>query len=401
MSQLAILRSNRQFQSIALSQMLTIFGSSLLMPVLPVYLKLQGFSDTKIGILMGVAALGALVVRPWCGKAVDSRGSRPVLLFGQALTAIGVAAYFWTVNFLPLLFVRFFQGVALAFHGTASVTFASSVETPQRTAGAIALYTVFTMVGLGVATSGAPFVFEMVGFYNLVGIGLVCVLAASGIMSLRAKTIPPVASGRKTSFMSVLRTKEVLAPTVCLFASNFAYMTAFTFVPLTALSEGIPFTNFFVAFMIAVVGARLSVNHLVARAGIVRLATVSSIINVLAEILVAIVVNPWSLAVAGCFIGIGFGMIFPILTVYVVQHNSPANKGAALSALSGAGDVGNALGASVLGVIADLFGYPALFAAAAALVLLCTWHFYTSLAAKPAQTQREKGCAKCTEHPGP
>ena len=380
MSQLYILRNNQQFQSIAFSQMLTVFGSSLLMPVLPVYLKLQGFSDTKIGILMGVAALGALIVRPWCGRSVDVKGSRPVLLFGQALTAIGVAAFYWTVNFLPLLLLRFFQGVAMAFYGTASVTFASSVETPNNTASAIALFTVFTMVGLGAATSSAPFVFNLVGFYNLVSIGLICIIAAAGIMSLRAKTIPPVSSGRQRSFMSVLRTKDVLAPTICLFASNFAYMTTFTFVPLTALSEGVQFTSFFVAFMIAVVFARLSVNQLVNRIGIIKLATVSSLINVLGAGVVAAMVNPLTLAAAGCFIGIGFGLIYPILTVYVVQHISQANRGAALSALSGAGDIGNALGASVLGVVADLFGYRALFASAAVLVILCTWYFYTALA---------------------
>jgi len=221
MSQLTIFRSNRQFQTIALSQMLTTFGSNLLIPVLPVYLKLQGFSDTKIGILMGVTALGALVIRPWCGKMVDKRGSRPVLLFGQTLTAFGVMAYFWASSFLPLLFLRFFQGIALAFYGTASVTFASSVETPEKTAGAIALYTVFTMVGMSIATSSAPFIFDSMGFHSLVGLGLITTLSAFWVMISRGKTIPPVAGGKRAPFLTVLRTKEVLAPTVCLFASKF------------------------------------------------------------------------------------------------------------------------------------------------------------------------------------
>lgn len=391
MSQLDILRSNQQFQAIALTQTLTVFGSSLIMPVLPVYLKLQGFTDTLIGILMGIAALGALVVRPWCGRMVDSKGSRSVLLFGQLLTAIGVAAYFWTINVVPLLLLRFFQGVAMAFAGTGSVTFASSVETPERTAGAIALYTVFTMIGLSVATSSAPLLFGVVGFKPLVGFGLTTVIAASAVMLYLGKPIPPVRGGQRQSFLNVLRTKEVLAPTVCLFASNFVYMTSFTFVPLIALSEGLSFSGFFITFMVAVVGARLSVNLLVSRVGTEYLATGANIINALGVALVAIVPNPFTLAASGCFIGVGFGLIFPILTVYVVQHNNQANKGAALSALSGAGDVGNALGASVLGAIADLYGYQALFASAAVVVLLCTWYFYTSLMAGYGsnQTQQE------------
>jgi MFS family permease len=385
MSQLSLFYSNQQFQTVALSQMLTTFGSNLLIPVLPIYLKLQGFSDTKIGILMGIAALGALIVRPWCGKLVDSRGSRPVLLFGQALTAFGVAAYFLVSAFLPLLLLRFFQGMAMAFYGTASVTFASSVESSDKIAAAIALYTVFTMVGLGIATSGAPLLFGILGFKSLTGVGLAAILFAAGIMSFRGKTIAPAAGKQRAPFLAVLRAKEVLAPTICLFASNFACMTMFTFVPLLALSKSMPFSGFFISFMLAVVATRLSVNQLAYRIRTVILATLASLINALGVILVAAYISPATLIAAGSCIGIGFGLIFPVMTVYVVQHSHPANKGAALSILTGAGDVGNALGASVLGIVADIFGYQALFAASAVVVLLCTWHFYASLAA-PAET---------------
>ena len=387
MSQLSILRSNRQFQTIALTQTLTVFGSNLLIPVLPVFLKLQGFSDTKIGILMGITALGALIVRPWCGRTVDKQGSRPVLLFGQTLTAIGIGAYFWSTSFLPLLLLRFFQGIAQAFYGTAAVTFASSVETPANTAGAIALYTVFTMIGMSLATSSAPFIFGSIGFHNLLGLGLAMIVAGIGIMLIRGKAIPPVAGGLRVPFMDVLKSREVAAPAVCLFASNFSCVTAFTFVPLIALSLAIPFSSFFIGFMVAVVSARLLVNSLTAYAGPVSLATSSSLLNILGVVLVAVYTTPVTLAVAGCLIGIGFGLIFPLLAVYVVQHTSPANKGAALSIITGAGDVGNALGASVLGVVAEFFGYRALFLASGAVVLLCTWYFYNSLKSAAAEIE--------------
>lgn len=390
MSQLMIFRSNRQFQSVALSQMLTGFGSNLIVPVLPVYLKLQGFSDSQIGILMGIAALGALLVRPWCGSMIDNKGSRPVLLFGQLLTGLGVAAYFFAASFLPLLFLRFFQGIAMAFFGTASVTFASSVETPENTASAIALYTVFTMVGFSVATSCAPLLYHVVSFQTLAGAGLAFIGAAAALMLTRSKSIPPLSGTERTPFLEVLRTREVLAPTVCLFASNFACMTAFTFVPLIALSQSISFSGFFIAFMVAVVGARLSVHSLSSRTSAETLATASSLVNVMGVAVVAIYTAPITLIFAGILIGVGFGLIFPLLTVYVVQHNSPANKGAALSILTGAGDIGNALGASVLGIVADLFGYRVLFATAAVIVLACTWHFYASLVASGVKTQTEQ-----------
>lgn len=380
MSQLQIFTHNKQFQNIALTQLLTVFSSSLIIPVLPVYLKIQGFSESEIGLLMGVTAVGALVVRPWCGSLVDTRGSRPAILFGQALTGIGIAAYFWVITFIPLLIVRFFQGTAMAFYGTGAVTFASGVETPANTAGAISLYTVFTMVGAGIATSSAPLLFDAVGFYPLVGLGLITLVTAVGIMLGRARHIPPYASGERAPFLTVLKSKKVLAPTVCLFASNFAYMTTFTFVPLIALAKSISsYSIFFIAFMAAVVAARMGVHYLNSMASAEKIATVSNLLNALSVLILAIHTSAITMALSGILVGIGFGLIFPSLAVYVVQNSDPANKGTALSILSAAGDVGNALAASVLGVIAEFFGYSALFFAATVVVLVCTYHFYVSL----------------------
>ncbi|HAK73065.1 MAG TPA: MFS transporter, partial [Sporomusaceae bacterium] len=138
MSVLVQLFSNRQFQSIAFVQMLTVFSTNLLAPILPVHFKLQGLSESEIGFIMGIVSLGALVVRPWSGMSVDLRGSRWTNLFGQILTLIGIAAFVWTTSFWPLLLLRFYQGIAMAFYGTGSITFASCVETPENTSAAIA-----------------------------------------------------------------------------------------------------------------------------------------------------------------------------------------------------------------------------------------------------------------------
>lgn len=56
--------SNHQFLGIAFVQMLTVFSTNILAPVLPVHLKLTGMSESEIGFVMGIVSLGALLVRP-------------------------------------------------------------------------------------------------------------------------------------------------------------------------------------------------------------------------------------------------------------------------------------------------------------------------------------------------
>ena len=176
----------------------------------------------------------------------------------------------------------------------------------------------------------------------------------------------------------------VWAPTVCLFASNFAFSTLFTFVPLYAMSESVSgYSTFYICFAIAVIFTRLAVQSLTQAFSAEMVATVASALNILSALVVIIKPSPWTFGISGILVGLGFGVIFPALTVYVIQRIPPAVKGTALSILTAAGDVGNALGAAILGIVAEWFGFRWVFAAAALVVLLCARYFYVTLVNGP------------------
>lgn len=380
MSLLPSLFANRQFQIIVLVQALMVFSNNMLNPVLPVYFHSVGLSESQIGLAMGIVSLGALLLRPWCGMSADVRGSRFTLLVGQALSCSGIAAYLWVTGFWPLLLLRFYQGIAMSFYGTGAVTFASTVGTRENATAAIAYFSLFTMIGLGIGTSAGPFVYQAAGFTPLIAVSLTAIFCATAALWFGTKPAPTRAGEVRAPFRAVLAAKIVLAPSVCLFASNFALGTMFTFVPLLALASGIgAFSVFFVAFSLAVVLARLGVQTVNEWLGPVKTSVFASLLNAASALLLAVAPSPAVFAVAGVLVGFGFGTIYPTLAGYLVQNVKEANKGSALSILSGAGDIGNALGASVLGVVAQAFGFTAVFAAAAAVILACAIYFRTAL----------------------
>ena len=380
MSVLQQIFTNRQFLAIAFVQMMTVFSTNLLNPVLPVYFKVQGLSEAEIGLIMGVVSLGALLVRPWTGKSVDVRGSRPTVLFGQMLSISGIAAYFWAAGFWPLLLLRFYQGVAMAFYGTGTITFASCVETKENTSSAIAYFSLFTMIGLGAGASAAPLLYQSMGFFPVVDMGIAAAAIAIVVMWFYTAPLPVCESEQRVPFRAVLTQKQVLAPSVCLFASNFALGTAFTFVPLLALELKIAnLSLFFMAFSVAVVGARIWVRQLNSWWSPEKTSVYASLLNMCSALLLALIPSVLTFGIAGIMIGLGFGIIYPTLAGYIVQRVHEANKGTALSILSGAGDIGNALGAAALGVVAQVLGFPAVFASAAVVILLCTVYFHTAL----------------------
>ena len=57
MSMLLRLLSNQQFQTISVTQLLIVFSVTLLSPVLPVYFKMQGMTESQIGLIIGISSL--------------------------------------------------------------------------------------------------------------------------------------------------------------------------------------------------------------------------------------------------------------------------------------------------------------------------------------------------------
>lgn len=372
--------SNRQFQNIAISHFAVVFGTTLPMPVLSVFLQNQGFSESQIGLIMGVTALSALLVRPWVGFRADTKGSRSVILTGQLLFFISTIGYLPASLFIHFFLLRMLFGIGSAAYGTGAVTFASCIGTGEANTNAIAMYTLVTMLGLGLSMSMAQIIFDLFGFYVLVITSLCCVIFAFGIMKLRAAEISSCSSNTRSSFLQVLKTPAVLATMYSQFAASFAFSALFTFIPLASLAENISFYSlFFIAFAVFVICSRFFVRRINDLLGLEKTVYASSIAMLISILLFFTGISPTSLLLGGILFGTGFGVIFPTLVLLLVRRIKENNRGTGLSVLTAASDIGNALSAASLGLIAEHYGYPSLFLVLIIILLCGNYGFFTAL----------------------
>lgn len=374
-----IIFTNRQFQSITVSHLNTTLGMNLLVPILPVFLQSRGFAETQIGLIMGVTAASALVIRPWVGSQTDIKGSRPVILIGQLLLILSTIGYWWAATFWSFFMLRLLFGVAIAFYGTGAVTFASSIGSGETNSSAIAMYTLTTMLGVGIGMSIAQIAFDNLGFNPLIGISFFLTGTAFAVMKLRSRPIKlGTGSSTKVPFMTVLKSKVVLAAIVCQFSTNFTGGAVFTFLPLASLEQGVHFFSlFFIAFAVSVINSRFFVQKINGRFGLEKSAICACMTMLISVILPLIQISPPVLIIAGLLFGFGFGIVFPSLVLFLVRRIDKNNRGTSLSILIAAGDVGNALSTTLLGGIAEHLGYTALFLTTAAILAVCTYSFYS------------------------
>lgn len=372
---------NKQFQNIAFSHLNTTLGMCLLVPILPVFLQDRGFAETQIGVIMGATAMSALLVRPWIGLQVDSKGSRPVILIGQLLLILSTIGYWLSTSFLAFFVLRLLYGVGQAFYGTGAVTFASSIGSGDSNSNSIAMYTLTTMFGLGISMSVAQVAFDNLGFNALVGISVILIGVAFSVMKWRSQPIKLAASNAAgTPFKDVLTSNIVFAATLCQFAASFSFSAVLTFIPLAAIEQGLHFYSlFFIAFAIAVISSRFFVQRINQILGLVNATVYASITMLLSILLLLINISPIILISSGILFGLGFGIVYPTLVLLLVERIHPTNRGTALGIMIAAGDIGNALSTAILGGVAEYLGYAALFSATALLLALCTYYFYATI----------------------
>ena len=86
----------RNFIVISLVNLFVFFSFQMIFPVLPVYVKKLGGTDTLVGVVMGISTVSPVIVRPVTGLLLDNYGKKPVLMFFLSFT------YGSIIGFLPL-----------------------------------------------------------------------------------------------------------------------------------------------------------------------------------------------------------------------------------------------------------------------------------------------------------
>ncbi len=360
----------RTFLALLVGNMCFWFSTSLFMPVLPLYYHQLGFSEGEIGLAVGAFSVGALAFRFSAGKAIDRYGSKPVLTAGMLLSLAAVACYPLGGSLLAVMFFRLLHGIGISGYGAAALTTTSMLFPESKTTEAVSLYTLFTMIGSGLATSIALELYQVQGFWGVVVCG-VAATASSLALFPKNTASKRKAQGETVDVWPVVTRPSVLLPAVNLFIVNFAFSTLMTFLPLFILlygGGGIGY--FFVAYAIAVVLSRMIVNRVCNMVSSPRL-TLYLIVSFGAIMLfTAYFHSPAALAVAGVAVGIAFGFAFPSMAGFVAQQTTTAERGTAYGFFITGNDLGQVLGAIGMGFFVGSAGYETVFSAVGWLTLL-------------------------------
>ena len=368
-----------------------LFWSSIssLLPTLPLYIDDVGASKQEIGLVMGSFAIGLLLSRPMLGRLADERGRKITLLIGTIVAAIAPFGYLATKSIGLLILVRIFHGISVAAFTTGYSALVADFA-PAETRGEIIGYmTLATPLGLAIGPALGGYLEATSGY------GILFLLSAElgfvALLGILQVTNPPVQTQEQTegedvydglrlrNFWQILGSPRVRVPTIVMLLVGLSVGAVHTFVSLFLKSTEVDFNGglFFTAAAISSFSIRIFAGKASDRFGRGLFITFGIFCYVLALILLWQAYSPMVFLLAAIAEGAGGGTLISMMITMMADRSLPQERGKIFAICIAGLDLGIAIAAPLLGIIAELVGYRDMFGYGAAITSLALVLFLT------------------------
>ncbi len=338
------------------------------LPVLPRYVHgpLDG-GNVAVGVVIGSYAITGLLLRPLAGRFADRRGRKPAVLLG----ALGVAAsgflYLLSLGVPGLILARLVLGAGEGTVFTAGSAWIVDLAPPGRRGRVIGLYGLAVWAGLSVG----PLIGELL--LHASGYTLVWLFAAASplVGALIASRLPdPFHARPHEDEHHPLIAPEAVRPGTALALASLGYATVAAFVVLHLEARGVGHgATVFGAFATMIVLTRLIGGDLPDRIGPVRVAIAAAIGEAVGLVLIGLAHTLVAALLGAVAMGAAFSLLYPSLSLIVVERIPETRRGAALGTFTAFFDAGVGFGAPLAGVVAALTDYEGAFLFAAAIAI--------------------------------
>jgi MFS family permease len=363
-------RPGRAFAGIFAVTFAGLLAVGAVLPVLPRYVHgpLDG-GNIAVGVVVGSYAATGLLLRPVAGRYADRNGRRITVLAGSLLVAVSGFLYLLPLGIPGLILARLVLGAGEGTVFTAGSAWIVDLAPPDRRGRVIGLY--------GLAVWGALSIGPLIGELLLHASGYTLVWLFAGVVPLAGAAIAwrvpdPYRPGAWLEHQhQPLIAREAVRPGAALALASVGYACVAAFVVLHLDDRGVgPGAVAFGAFATMVVLTRLFAGDLPDRIGPARVATAAALVEAVGLATIGLAPS-LPVAIAGSLaMGAAFSLLYPSLSLIVVERVPETRRGAALGTFTAFFDAGVGIGAPLAGVAVVLSDYEGAFLLSSSIALV-------------------------------
>lgn len=337
-------------------------GVGATLPALPAAVRGAGAGGSALGLVLGVFPLAALAGRLVAGRSTDRRGRVVTLRAGLVVSLLAGVLFALPLPVAGIALARTVHGFADALVYTAASAWVLDRTPEDRRPQALSL--------LGAGIWGGYALGPLAGAaLDLRAVGLLVAASCAAALLLTVGLPDEHVEGERTRGLRSLLPRGVALPGVALGLGNLGYAAVVGFLVVHLDDRGGRGAVALTAFSFAVLLGRLVVVPVAARLGILRTLPYGLVAMAAGLLVIASTGSTLVAACAAAVVGLGYCLPFPALAALVAGRVPPAQRGAAIGALTAFYDVFVGIGSVAGGVVADRSGTPAVFVLAAMGVL--------------------------------
>ena len=354
----------RTFSTVVVSHLIFYFGFYMLAPTLPLYIKAQGGTSAHIGLVSTGFCIGCVIMR-FLVPFLQERYSRKILMRIGILISLAMAALYAAVSAIAgIIFLRFMQGVGVGMVTAFAGAIAADAAPDSRQGEGIGYFGMGTTAAVALSPTLGLVVMNRLGFTALfICSALVLVLSAVGWSTIEIpKPRRRTADAGKDSIWNKIYDTKILFQTVLLLLYGIARGTQQSFLTVMATEEGLSMITIYSLFETASSFLiRFLIRKSYDRYGAGPTVLIGGIASVTAFFLFSVVRSNAVLLISAVVNGIAMGAIVPTFQVWIMDSLGPERRTLGNALYFNICDIGTAVGAGVMGVVAAHTSYHGVF----------------------------------------
>lgn len=354
--------------------------SSSLLVHFPGFLLELGANELRVGLVVGVAGVASILVRPWLGRIMDLHSRRLLIRLGTLSVAGATLLYAWAEQLGPIVIgARLLQGLGQAMAYTAFWTYiADRFPAHQRTYG-MALFGISGLIPLGVAPALGDFILRTdLGYRGLFLVATGFALMAFALaMTLERSGVTTGAT--TTGFRAVLASRDLRPVWMATVALSLGFTTAFVFIKTYVTTTGLGSVGpYFSSWAAAAIVWRLAFGWVPDRVGPKRMVLPGLSVYAAGLAGVGLIGGVPGLVVGGLLAGVGHGISYPVILTLATIRSGEGDRGTATAIFTALFDLMLFAAAPLLGAVIGWLGYRIMFGLVAlTLVSGAGWAWHT------------------------
>ncbi len=348
-----------------------------LITALPLYLvENLSFSNADAGIILSAYIFTAVLIRPFAGPMLDIYGRKTIYLMSLVLYALLFSFYPYVLSLSGLVLLRIFHGIAWGVLTTAGNTIVMDMLPNEKRGEGVGYYGLAFTIAMAFGPFLASIIVET-GKFQLLFISAT-VLAFTGLFLVLFIRFP---KKEKTSTFNVSVFTDFIAPATF----SFAALTLLVMLPYGAFLNFITifcyqYVNgfssiFFLMLAIGLTFSRIFIGKIFDKQGPFILLLVSYSFIILSIPILVYLNTPLFLGISAFFLGIGYGIAFPVMQLMINSLMPIEKRGIANSIFLTSLDIGIVGGTVIMGFMSELIGLKSLFALFIIFPIVCIIYF--------------------------